>query len=234
MAAQPQALSDDQKRAAYDRYGHEGPQMRGPAGGFHGGQPMRPEDIFAHMFDGGAGFAFAGGPGMRFHFAGPGGQRYSRRGPQGGSGAQARQQEDVGFGLMQLMPLIMVLLFTFLNFGGNESSGTSSQYTFARDQHHPTKRSTAARDIKYFVRPGFEREVNMRFGEKSQWMEEFEARVEIDYHAQLKKQCESESKAKDKEYRAALQRQDTKAAKGAYHSPAKACERLYEHFGEYY
>ena len=61
------------------------------------------------------------------------------------------------------MPLIMVLLFAFLNLGGNESSGSSSQYSLERTSVHPIKRTTAARDIKYFVRPHFEREVGFRF-----------------------------------------------------------------------
>ena len=62
------------------------------------------------------------------------------------------------------MPLIMVLLFAFLNLGGNESSGSSSQYSLERTSVHPIKRTTAARDIKYFVRPPFEREVGSRVG----------------------------------------------------------------------
>ena len=60
-----QALSDDQKRAHYDTYGHDdaGGGMRGGGGhpGFHGGRPMRPEDVF-NMFEmGGGGFAFGTG-----------------------------------------------------------------------------------------------------------------------------------------------------------------------------
>lgn len=132
------------------------------------------------------------------------------------------------------MPLIMVLLFAFLNLGGNESSGSSSQYSLERTSVHPIKRTTAARDIKYFVRPPFEREVSMRFGEKSQWMEEFEARVEMDFHSKMRKECESERKAKDASYLTAMHRQDTRAAKNAYKAPPPACERLYEHFGEFY
>ena len=58
---QMQALSDDQKRAHYDTYGHDdtGGGMRGGGHpGFHGGRPMRPEDLF-NMFEmGGGGFAF--------------------------------------------------------------------------------------------------------------------------------------------------------------------------------
>jgi len=128
----------------------------------------------------------------------------------------------------------MVLLFTFINFGGNESNASSSQYTFIRDPSHPIKRATSAREIKYFVHQKFDRDVTDRFGEKSHWMEEFEAKIEMEYHAKVLKECESERKSKDSSYLAAMQRSDTKEAKNAYKSPPKACERLYEHFGEYY
>lgn len=208
--------------------------MRGQPG-FHG-RPMRPEDLFNFFEMGpGAGFAF-GGPGMRFHFAGPGGQRYYRQGQRqrGGGGQRAQEQVDPTFGIIQLLPLIIVLLFTFLNFGGNENSASSSQYTFVRDVHHPIKRQTASREVKYWVRQNWEREVSMRFGEKSQWMEEFEARVEMDYHAKLMKECNAETKSKDQSYLSAMQRSDVKEAKNAYKAPPKACEKLYEFFGEYH
>lgn len=196
---------------------------------------MRPEDFF-NMFEMGPGAGFAFGPGMRFHFAGPGGQRNYRQGTRQRPAGSQRTQEnpDPAFGIVQLMPLILVLLFTFINFGGNENSATSSQYTFVRDQNHPIKRQTAARDIKYWVRQNWEREVSMRFGEKSQWMEEFEARVEMDYHSKLMKECSAETKSKDQTYLAAMQRADLKEAKNVYKAPPTACEKLYEFFGEYH
>ena len=49
-------LSDRQKRAAYDQYGHAGvdPSMGGGAGGFHGFGDVF-EDIFENIFSGGRG-----------------------------------------------------------------------------------------------------------------------------------------------------------------------------------
>jgi len=56
-----QSLSDDQKRAHYDAYGHDEGRRGGMQGhpGFQQGRPMRPEDFF-NMFEmgPGAGFAF--------------------------------------------------------------------------------------------------------------------------------------------------------------------------------
>jgi hypothetical protein len=56
----------------------------------------------------------------------------------------------------------------------------------------------------------------------------------MDYHSKLQTECETERKLKDQAYLAAMQRSDSKEAKNAYKSPPKACERLYEHFGEFY
>jgi molecular chaperone DnaJ len=63
-----EVLSDPEKKAKYDRFGHAGPQMGG--GGFHGGG-MNMEDIFSQFGDifgdafGGGGFSGFGGGGHR-------------------------------------------------------------------------------------------------------------------------------------------------------------------------
>lgn len=67
-----EVLSDQQKRARYDQYGHQG--MNGGGGGFSGGG-MNMEDIFSQfgdIFGGGGGSAFEG------FFGGGGGRRGSR------------------------------------------------------------------------------------------------------------------------------------------------------------
>jgi molecular chaperone DnaJ len=61
-----QILSDDQKRAAYDRYGHAGVNGGMPSGGFSGGFPGF-EDIFEEIF---GGFGFGGGRRRRGPVAG--------------------------------------------------------------------------------------------------------------------------------------------------------------------
>lgn len=54
-----QVLSDDNKRAAYDRFGHAGVSGM-PGGGFNGGFPDI-EDILGEIFGGFGGFGFGGG-----------------------------------------------------------------------------------------------------------------------------------------------------------------------------
>ncbi len=51
-----QVLSDDEKRAIYDRYGKEGLQGHGAGGGFGGANMDDIMDIFNSMFGGGGGF----------------------------------------------------------------------------------------------------------------------------------------------------------------------------------
>jgi molecular chaperone DnaJ len=70
-------LGDDQKRAAYDRYGHQAFSGGMPGGGFGGGfhDPM---DIFREVFGGGGGDIFES-------FFGGSGRRQRRDGPQRGS-----------------------------------------------------------------------------------------------------------------------------------------------------
>lgn len=60
-----QVLSDEQKRAVYDQFGHEG--LEGGAGGFDGNVGdmfAHMQDLFSEMFSGG-GFGFGGGGGKR-------------------------------------------------------------------------------------------------------------------------------------------------------------------------
>jgi molecular chaperone DnaJ len=73
-----QVLNDEQKRSAYNRYGHAGTQGRGGFGGFGGFRD--PFDIFEEFF--GAGF-------------GMGGRARARRGPQ--RGADLRYDIDLEF-----------------------------------------------------------------------------------------------------------------------------------------
>jgi len=74
-----EVLSDDQKRAAYDRYGHAAFQQGGMGGGgFGGGAAVDPFEIFREVFGG-------GGSGGIFEEFFNGGGRRSRDGRQRGS-----------------------------------------------------------------------------------------------------------------------------------------------------
>ena len=57
-----QVLSDEEKRAAYDRYGHAAFKAGGGGGGFGAGGFHDPMDIFSQVFGGAFGDFFGGGP----------------------------------------------------------------------------------------------------------------------------------------------------------------------------
>lgn len=58
-------LSNEEKRAAYDRYGHAAFSSGGGGSGFGGGGFNDPMDIFSQVFGGGFGDMFGGGRGRR-------------------------------------------------------------------------------------------------------------------------------------------------------------------------
>lgn len=122
-------LSDDQKRAVYDRYGDEDPDNRGggmrPGGMRHGGGPeMTPEEIFAAFFGGGMPGMHAGGPGFHVYSTGfgPGMGFQQRRRPR--QAAQGQQRDETpGLGaLMQFAPILLMLLFSFFNMRDSDTA----------------------------------------------------------------------------------------------------------------
>jgi molecular chaperone DnaJ len=72
-----EALSNDEKRAAYDRYGHAA--FTGASGGGSGGGFHDPMDIFRQMFEGAFGGGGGGGGAGFEDFFGGGGQRKSSK-----------------------------------------------------------------------------------------------------------------------------------------------------------
>lgn len=126
-------LSDAQKRTIYDRYGQEDPDNRGggaghgPFGGMrhHGGQEMSPEEIFNMFFGGGMPGMHTGGPGVHFYttgFGGPGMQFRAGRPPRRQHAAQADPPPS-GFNLLfQFLPILVILLVSFLRFGEQDVS----------------------------------------------------------------------------------------------------------------
>ncbi|KAG1719314.1 uncharacterized protein EDB91DRAFT_1231544 [Suillus paluster] len=167
-----QVLSDPQKRAAYDQSGSDpesrfgGMSSRGPGfsaspfgGGFEG--EMSPEDLF-NMFFGGGGMAMNGGfggspfggPVFSASF-GPGGFRTTRMRTNTG-GPQAQQQGEGAQGrslLMQLLPLILLIAFSFLSAIPDmfSTSIPDPRYSFSPSSRYNVERQTTGLGIKYHV-----------------------------------------------------------------------------------
>lgn len=138
-------LSDDQKRAIYDRYGDEDPDNHGGGGGFrpgrHGGgvhfngQEVNPEDIFNAFFGGGmpGGMHVGGMPGgFRVYSTGFGGGRGFHTRAGGGTGGRAQEPQPQGGiqMLFQLLPILILFLMSFFNLPGESGTGHTGGNTY--------------------------------------------------------------------------------------------------------
>lgn len=180
-------LSDADKRAAYDRYGHEDGAMAarqaaghrgGGGGGFAAGGDFDPDEIF-NMFFGG-GFA----PGGGFHTTGFGPHARVFRTRQGQrqqqEGQQQQQQQSPMAGLAQLLPVILILLLTFFN------SPAEPAYSLKRSHQFPDPMLTETHGVKYYVKlPSFQKDHPTGSKERAQ----VEAHVERSYKEILEERC---------------------------------------------
>jgi len=170
-----QILSDADKRASYDRHGSD-PESRfggmssagdGPpgfAGNSFGAQfegELSPEDLFNMFFGGGGGGMMGGGPFGPTVFTtsfGSGGFRTTRvnTGRRPTAGAQAQADASPRTMLMQLAPLIILFLFTFLSavpniFGPSHTPEPS--YSFSQSSRYSVARNTGGLKVNYFINP---------------------------------------------------------------------------------
>mmetsp|Transcript_44229 Transcript_44229/g.104089 ORF Transcript_44229/g.104089 Transcript_44229/m.104089 type:complete len:281 (+) Transcript_44229:104-946(+) len=226
-----QILTDADKKSHYDRFGHDEPRGMGGGGGGSShahfrGHPADMDPIFQAFF--GNGFAF--GPGVHFQrhtFGGGGGRQFHQRQRQ----PQGEAQQDNTIGMLQsLFPILLLLLFTFVNFPGGGDSH-SPNYTLTRDPKHPVKRTTTQSGVPYFVRQGFDRELSARYGEGA--LEELEAKVEMEMHIKLSKECKTATETQHKAARRAQDQSDAAAFLEANKRPP-SCEKLYNYFGDMY
>eukprot|EP00873_Tetraselmis_striata_P041288 jgi/Tetstr1/461552/TSEL_006658.t1 len=182
-------LSDSDKRAAYDRYGHEDGAMaaRQAAGGQRGGgggfaqADFDPDEIF-NMFFGG-GFA----PGA-FHTAGFGPQarvfrtRQARQ-QQQGQGQQQQQQNNPFANLIQLLPVLFIMLLTLFQ-GSSEPA-----YSLQRSSKFPQQLVTETYGVTFYAKqPGFDKEYPVGSRERVK----VEAHVERSYKEFLEERCYQE------------------------------------------
>eukprot|EP00128_Syssomonas_multiformis_P017717 Colp12_sorted_trinity150504_noHs@29728 len=166
-------LSDPTKRKEYDTYGEEGPQV--PTSGFRGSHrqqhyyaepEINPEEIFRMFFN-----MSQGGAGFHPQFA-----RQGRR---------ARQQEaDASFNLMQLLPILLLLAFTFFGNSGQEEP----IYSLRRAHPYSVERHTSNYHIPYYVQDSFMRQ----YGRDRSKLRVIESNVEQTYITQMQSKCQYE------------------------------------------
>ncbi|KAG8935981.1 hypothetical protein FRC02_005177 [Tulasnella sp. 418] len=163
-----QVLSDTQMRAAYDSNPGRDPESRGGGpsmaemfgrrqgqGGFQA--EMSPEDLFNAFFGGG----FDGfGPGATTFTFGPGGFTTFRAGPGFRTRQHAaRQNAPAPQGarglIMQLLPIIILLAFSFLGSLPSLFSSTPNHpaFSFSKTDHLSQVRQTSRLNVPYYVNP---------------------------------------------------------------------------------
>lgn len=204
-------LSDRQKRTIYDTYGEEDPDNRGaagrgPGGGgmqYRQGQEVSPEDIFNMFF--GAGMAQGGrGPGFHVYTNGFGGGFPGGFAGQQFAGQRARQQhagqhqqQQNGAPWMQLLPFIVIMIMSFLNFGGQDAGVSMQNKYFSLVQQAPfvnplATKLSGVKDIPYFVTDKF-----MRTYHRDRYqLAQVERMVEKNYHDYVMQECKAQKKYK--------------------------------------
>ncbi|GLC37065.1 hypothetical protein PLESTB_001395500 [Pleodorina starrii] len=201
-------LSDPDKRAYYDRTGYEsssaaaaaaaaqrgGGAGPGPGGAtyyYTSGEELDPEEIFNMFFGGAFGSPhafraqFGGGPRQRRHHQGGGGQGHGHGGGQAGTGGgQDQQQRAAMLGLLQLMPILLILVFTFFQ------SSQSPPFSLAPDATYRVQVLTQRLAIPFYVKTNAELEKSYPFNSDARLR--LERQVESAYYERLEARCQQE------------------------------------------
>jgi len=140
-------LSDPEQRQDYERFGADGPQVRqrrgGGGGRYHAHGDIDPEDIF-NMF-----FGMQPQRGRTYHYQQPRRQQQQQQ--------QYQRQGDAGnyAQLLQLMPLLLLFLFSFL---GNQAGRNDLPFRLQRTPPEFTfRRETANSGTPYYVQANFDK-----------------------------------------------------------------------------
>lgn len=162
-------LSDKDKRSAYDRFGGDPESRFGSASARTQSQfgatrmnpgmgaDIDPEDLFNMFFGGGMGPGFGPGFGPTFTFGGPGFRTTTfRTGPGSRTyaaprqNAQARNQTSL---LFQLLPVMILLLFSLLSYIPSLFTVADPDFRWQRTPHFRAQKTTFDRGVSYFVEP---------------------------------------------------------------------------------
>ncbi|SNX82596.1 related to HLJ1 - Co-chaperone for Hsp40p [Melanopsichium pennsylvanicum] len=205
-------LTDADKRAAYDRYGGDPDNARSAAGAaaagnanpFGGmrGTPFRgggmyadevdPNDLF-NMFFGGGGMGMGGGQfgGTTFTFGGPGMRTHQFRQQRPGQRRQQNAEPQNANMLLQLLPLIVLGLFSLLAYAPSLFSTPDPSFTWNPSSSYKTQRVTSQYKVPYYVNDNQFNAHPFVTGEKSKKdIAGFERRVENAYKQAMYSSCE--------------------------------------------
>jgi len=184
-------LSDKQKRMIYDAGGMDPEQrsvgnpsgfggMRGYPGNFPG-EEINPEELF-NMFFGGDGF----GGFQSATFVGPGFRTRTFR--TGGTRSHTTQQSQSTpfLSFLQLLPLLLLVLFSFTSSMFSEDS--TPTFSWQASSVNSLNRQTDRHNVPYWVNPGQFSGISSN----NRKLQEFENRVEMTFVQTLQRQCQRE------------------------------------------
>mmetsp|Transcript_3067 Transcript_3067/g.4302 ORF Transcript_3067/g.4302 Transcript_3067/m.4302 type:complete len:411 (+) Transcript_3067:52-1284(+) len=157
-------LSDSEKKAHYDRFGEDDVGQVGARAWGGGGQEFSPEDIFNMFFqqmNGGMRTRSGGGAFNvnHFHFGNNGFHTMRRNNfPQ-----RERQQTKSMWGLVQMLPMLIMLLYSLFNFGGSGDNVFKFEQTPTHNVLQYTRKGkSVVEGIPFYTKSNFVREYNDR------------------------------------------------------------------------
>ncbi|KAJ3411722.1 ATP-dependent RNA helicase dbp6 [Chytridiales sp. JEL 0842] len=212
-------LGDEGKKEQYDRFGVD-PESSGRGGGGGGGfsrgggghpfaqggfgEEISPEDLFNMFFGGDLG---GGGIHFRSNFGGPAFRTHSTQARRRQAYQQAQRNANNQQGgdnnrmvqLVQLLPIIVLLLFTFLSNlfdGSSMENGSETSYAWEPTRVYSQARTTEIHNVGYYVNP----KVFARgYSQQPRKLKMFEDAIEMQHYRNLQYRCRQEQ-----EYKAAL------------------------------
>jgi len=235
-------LSDEEKKAAYERWGDDGE-------GTSSGPPGRPghgtatythddaEEIFRMFFGGGAPGGF-GGPGFRVYTNGREHPIFRSRRRQRNDDGQddGRGRNNALFmQLLQLLPILVLMLMSFSG-GGHESARI---YSLNQTSQYPHRRETGmasanvVKGIPYYVQPTF----NRQYAKDYRSLRRVEEAVVQEYRKQLHAQCYQERellRQLKRQAKRGTEKQKQHAEERARLLPMESCRQLNEKFPDEY
>uniref|UniRef100_A0A383VZ20 J domain-containing protein n=1 Tax=Tetradesmus obliquus TaxID=3088 RepID=A0A383VZ20_TETOB len=195
-------LSSADKRAYYDRTGYENSAAaqaaaassgrRGPSAAqyyYSGPDDFDPEEIF-NMFFGGGGF---GGNSrvFRSHFGGFPAQR-AQAAQQQRPPSREEQQRGAMLGLMQLLPVLLIVGLTLF------SSSSEPSYSLVQDGKFTVEFQTARIGVNFYVKDAKDFQTNFPLHSQKRLM--LERQVESDVYERVYQRCQNERMAQHRTY----------------------------------
>lgn len=214
-------LSDPSKRKMYDVRGTEEPTVAHSTRYAYEETELTPEEIFAAFFGhpmpsrGGVRFRTSSYPNSTYYYS-TNSRHWNSGGPSRRSSTHSSNDHDdnstgsFAFSFIQLLPLILLLLFTFL------SSPSEPVFQLFNSREYSVRMDTKTLQIPYFVKPSFNKD-------DSQHVKEVESQVEETWVRLMRSECYNEQIQKKRAiYSAWTQKQKERAEA----TPTSSCDAL--------